>query len=388
MSWGIVAEREQGSTRGPLQRAYERLSVSARADFSLDLLLVQEQVDILDAGCAVEVLDELLATVLVLEPDVVGQLDQVLVAERPDVDDGQLAAVAFEDGLVGRDIVSGRDYGTGRFVWLENTGNFNEDWPEHSIREDMPFHPDEVHTADLNRDGRIDLVVATFREHLYFIPGPKDPVSGPWDIYLVASSEKAHGGAALADLDWDGHRDIVWGNAWYENPGDPTRVPWEKHFIDREWTTSTKIAVGDLNGDSRMEVVLCGEESDDGIAWYSSPQNPVDETWTRQVIAADYSHVHSLQLADFDLDGDPDLLAAEMHHTEGQHRVAGFECIDIKNNFWKENAIAQTGSHNAKIGDLNGDGLPDIVGKNWGGDLKAETWINATPASPTNSINA
>lgn len=288
------------------------------------------------------------------------------------------ATVGDVDGDGDWDIISGRDYGTKRFVWLENTGSFSEDWPEHPIREDMPFHPDEVHTGDLNRDGRIDLVVATFREHLYYLPGPRDPRNGPWELLLVAAGDSAHGGAALADLDQDGDRDIVWGNAWYENSGDPRQVPWGRHVIDADWTTSTKIAVGDLDRDDRPEVVLCGEESEDGIAWYHARQDP-RAPWTRQMIAADYRLVHSLQLADFDLDGDRDLLAAEMHQTVGQHRVTVFECLDLSANTWKENIIAVSGSHNAKVGDLNGDGLPDIVGKNWGGDLKAEIWINTTP---------
>ncbi|MBN2289834.1 MAG: VCBS repeat-containing protein [Candidatus Glassbacteria bacterium] len=297
------------------------------------------------------------------------------------------ATVGDVDGDGDRDIISGRDYGTGRFVWLENTGDFQQDWPEHSIREDMPFHPDEVHTGDLNRDGRIDIVTATFRTHLFFLPGPKDPRQGPWDLHLVASSEEEHGGAALADLDRDGDRDIVWGNAWYENPGDPAQTPWTRHVIDPGWTTGTKVAVGDLTHDSRMEIVLSGEESSDGIAWYRAPEDPGEAAWTRYLINGQYQKVHSLQLADFDLDGDLDLLAAEMHHTEGQHRVTVFECLDIQRNLWKENVVAVTGSHNAKVGDVNGDGLPDVVGKNWGGDLKAEIWLNATPAASRLTMN-
>ena len=289
------------------------------------------------------------------------------------------AAVGDMDGDGDWDIISGRDYGTKQFVWLENTGDFAADWPEHTIRSDMPFHPDEVHIGDLNRDGRLDLVVATFRNNLYYIPRPKDPLKGDWELFRVATSDKAHGGAALADIDGDGDRDIVWGNCWYENSGNPTDVPWKGHVIDSLWTTSTKSITGDIDGDSRVEVFLCGEESDDGIAWYKRVVNGGSESWEKHVISSDYSHVHSLQLDDFNLDGDLDLLAAEMHHTEKQHRVTVFECLDIARNSWKETVVAGTGSHNARIGDVNGDGLPDIVGKNWGGDLKAEIWLNTTP---------
>ena len=289
------------------------------------------------------------------------------------------ATVGDIDGDGDWDIISGRDYGTKQFVWLENTGDFNSDWPEHTIRGNMPFHPDEVHIGDLNRDGRLDLVVATFRNNLYYIPCPKDPVKGEWELYRVATSDKAHGGADLADIDGDGDRDIVWGNCWYENSGNPTDIPWNEHIIDSLWTTSSKVITGDVDGDSEMEVFLCGEESDDGIAWYKRTEDGDSESWDKHVVSSDYSHVHTLQLDDFDHDGDYDLLAAEMHQTKGQQRVTVFECLDIAQNSWKETILAETGSHNAKIGDLNNDGLPDVIGKNWGGDLKAEIWLNNTP---------
>jgi hypothetical protein len=65
------------------------------------------------------------------------------------------------------------------------------------------------------------------------------------------------------------------------------------------------------------------------------------------------------------------------------------ECaiVDINKNQWQEHILAETGSHNARVGDINGDGLPDIIGSNWNSrlkdyPLKAEVWINRIGRAP------
>jgi hypothetical protein len=54
--------------------------------------------------------------------------------------------------------------------------------------------------------------------------------------------------------------------------------------------------------------------------------------------------------------------------------------VDIASNTWVEHVIAKTGSHNAKVGDLDGDGYPDIVGKNFQSSsvtpLQVDIWLN------------
>ena len=85
--------------------------------------------------------------------------------------------------------------------------------------------------------------------------------------------------------------------------------------IDSAWTTEARSAVGDLNGDGRPDIVLTGEEDESGVAWYIGPSDPHTGNWTKRVVVSSgYEGVHSLDLADFDRDGDLDIFAAEMHH--------------------------------------------------------------------------
>jgi len=261
--------------------------------------------------------------------------------------------------------------------WFENSGNLErKDWPEYPLGYD--FEPDLVLVGDLNADQRLDIVVNNKRE-LYWLPGPTDPRKS-WHSYLIYGESSNRTGGTLADIDGDGDLDILWGNAWFENPPDPSRVPWDRHIIDSAWPAEARGAVGDLDGDGRLEIVLSAEESDEGIAWYAAPDDVRLGEWTgNSIVDRKFEGIHSLALADFDQDGDLDVFAAEMHHGADPDKVAVFENVQIKTNKWVEHIIATSGSHNATVADIDGDGLPDIVGKNYqAGEfpLRVDLWMN------------
>lgn len=266
--------------------------------------------------------------------------------------------------------------------WFENTGAAeSRDWPEHPLGYD--FEPDLVHLGDIDRDGFLDIVLTT-KEELYWLRNSGAPEDA-WEMTRIAKDRHRRTGGATADMDGDGDLDVLWGNAWYETPAD-LAAPWAMHLIDGGWPAEARGAVGDLNADGRLDVVLTGEESSTGVAWYPAPQDPKTESWTRhEVVSQGYEGVHSVALRDFDSDGDLDIFVAEMHHGENPDKVAIFENVDGGAAQWVEHVIAETGSHNAKIADLNGDNCPDIVGKNYeAGELplRVDMWLSHVKVSP------
>jgi hypothetical protein len=97
------------------------------------------------------------------------------------------------------------------------------------------------------------------------------------------------------------------------------------------------------------------------------------------VIDADIEAVtHSLGVADLDLDGDLDVITAEMHQSANPDEVRVY-----RNGggglSWEVQVIAETGSHNTLLTDIGLDGDFDIVGANWSGAYQpVELWENYT----------
>lgn len=89
-------------------------------------------------------------------------------------------------------------------------------------------------------------------------------------------------------------------------------------------------------------------------------------------------------MADFDCDGDLDVFTAQMHGRPGQ-RVAVVENVDGKAAKWQPHILSNCGTHNAKVADIDGNGSPDIVGKNYDDDKRPRIWLN--PNNPKRSLN-
>jgi hypothetical protein len=100
--------------------------------------------------------------------------------------------------------------------------------------------------------------------------------------------------------------------------------------------------------------------------------------WDRVTLKTDGNGLHTMVLEDFDRDGDLDLLTADIHG--GQAYI--YENSDGTGRDWHLHALptwSAQGSHNLWVGDFNGDGMTDIVGKHYETGSALEIWYNTLP---------
>ncbi|MEZ5276855.1 MAG: VCBS repeat-containing protein [Opitutaceae bacterium] len=289
------------------------------------------------------------------------------VAKGEFTTDGEVADM---DGDGDLDIAIGTLTGqNGEIRWYENTGHPESDaWPLHVIG---AAYAHDLDVADLDGDGDMDVISCD-----------KNAVVAWYNhdgSYVEKTLLRRPGeGLAKGDIDGDGDPDIVYGGTWLENPGPDSEAQWSEHDLAPDWPAETRVALDDFNNDGRVDVVLSVSEGEGPLSWFENPEEPKGGRWIEHPVSEGIlTGAHSLQTADFDLDGDIDILTAEMHTSRDRRVILYLN----EGDHFSPHVLSAEGSHNMQIGDIDRDGDTDIVGKNYGGiGRSVEMWENL--ASP------
>jgi hypothetical protein len=264
--------------------------------------------------------------------------------------------------------------------WFENPGPATvltaSGWRRHAIGQTISWCKD-VRVVDMDGDGRLDVIARPQSRPPQLFFREED---GTWTRLELLGMESGREGMAVGDLDSDGDTDLVIRGGWVQNPGASlARVPakWTLHSIG-EAPEDFKAFVADIDGDSDEDVLFSSSEDVAPIVWWERTGSDPGE-WVRHVIAESASSAHTLWSADLDLDGDLDVLAAELKRS----RVTWYENLDGRGGQWRAEVIeSRDGAiHNGIVVDLDGDGDQDLFGAGFTGQRTKATifWNQLDP---------
>ena len=303
--------------------------------------------------------------------------------------------------------------------------------------------PQFVVAEDLNEDGLLDLVSAWNQSQPVQLHLQHRTIAGEvsFETITLAGSVPAVAvaGLAVTDFDQDTHLDIAVllketlladpecidsempdeGLSGlillYLGPNDPNQanqaLAWEEIEVSASFLQGTgdalsgpetggftSMAVGDVDGDGDMDIVVawnsaCGDEGATDVVWFANGGAAAvhNRVWGVTRIPDPFPKgeaVKDVALGDIDRDGDLDIVATFPYAPAMNVRWYRNPTVDVPDDVhisdgsWQTGTIAQiaTGADTIGLGDIDRDGILDVVVRSTNGRLLQ--WLKG-PSAPT-----
>ncbi|OWK44404.1 FG-GAP-like repeat-containing protein [Fimbriiglobus ruber] len=322
-------------------------------------------------------------------------------------------AIADVNGDGKPDIIAVNDLLNGSVTVLLNntpTGSATASFPFNSPAQvfNVGGSPQSLAVADVNGDGLPDIVVANTADNTVSVllnttsPGGKAPSFATQQTFATGSSPS---GVAVDDVNGDGKPDITTANAGDDTvsvllnttPAGATTAAFTNQKTFATGTTPTAVAVADVNGDGKPDLLVANSGANSvSVLVNTTPAGATTPSFATQQTFATGTQPVSLTADDLNGDGKPDLIVADQLGND----ISVLVNTSLPGSSTPTFAAQQTfaaGNTPAFLatGDLNTDGLPDVVVAN-NGDNSLSVLFNTTqlgapkiaPAFPTAATSA
>ena len=288
-----------------------------------------------------------------------------------------MAAVYDFDGDTDLDVLGTQGVGSDSnhdFVWARNDGSGTFEVLDNI---DYTGGGDFLQGCALGEIGRgLQIALSWHRDGggIYALNVPTDASGQTWTTTLLSttvSSPPQGEDLSLGDIDRDKDLDLLLGEKWLRNDGD-TWTTFELGKVTEG--EPDRVDLADVNGDGRLDAVVSLENGTD-VLWYEAPADPTKK-WTRHKLGTVAGQGFSMDTADFDLDGDPDVVIGE-HRGQENNRVVIFANTG-NDTSWPMHVIDsapknQIDHHDGtQAVDLDRDGDLDIISIGW---YNPKVWV-------------
>ena len=221
-----------------------------------------------------------------------------------------------------------------------------------------------VYPADINGDGHMDMVGSAMMDQDIVWWQNVGGTGTDWIKRTIDSNFGYPSAVAAADIDGDGNVDVVASDnsyysgkvAWWRNIGGGGNT-WSETQIDSSLDGYDAVAVGDVNQDSYIDVLACSYY-DDEILWLQNV-NGSGTSWSAHTISGSFNGAEAVTTADFDSDGDLDVLGAASQ----ENTVAWFENVNRVGTSWITRNVntSFSGACGVAAGDFDGNENQDVA---------------------------
>jgi hypothetical protein len=256
------------------------------------------------------------------------------------------------------DILGAARY-AGDIFWWENTAGTGARWLTRVVEDDFPGAM-SVQAADLDSDGDPDVIGAAW-DSSTVAWWTNDGSGAGWTRHVLDDDLRGATSVCAADLDSDGDLDVLGSGhlvdevVWWENL-DGRASDWTEHKVSYYCEGVGSVQAADLDSDGDPDI-LTVSSSACGIVWWENTGGGSE--WTGHPLDEALGEAYCAFAADMDSDGDTDVVGAGMC----ENLLAWWENVDGSGTSWNRHSIEKSlAICSVHAADLDADGDADVIG--------------------------